>query len=365
MREPARGMSDKGFSHVFCFHSFIHIYRQSRESGRHGKKEMKKINLDHPLCRIDIVDFCTKFKSLSNDYGFTETMTPFINQILDNLKENLFQEYIPDTFSFTEDYENKFFQSLLGTIESNVTLYKYASAKFIDYIKEDNISMMSIVCMNDTTECDYADDYLRGKGLDPIFQKSEVYTLSSHTFITSFTKKPDDLTMWRLYGDNCKGVSVGFKTDIISNGFNLAKVSYAERDKSHKELDFIKELSNIVVNNRTFYLRTFIIWKHFFKPYDYKDEEEYRLLYFPGYHINNRTWIYTNNGIFTPLASFSSGKLDTVKPQYPLYISEIWLGPKMPQKEVNQYMIELMLNDKNGWTSKDVQVVISNINNYR
>ncbi|MBQ9222485.1 MAG: DUF2971 domain-containing protein [Prevotella sp.] len=324
---------------------------------------MEKINLDHLACNIDVESFWTKFDTICKDHGLAETMRPFICKCQDT---NIFFEYVPGSFSFTEEYENQLFETLLGTLKKDEILYKYTSANFINYIMGDDISMLSIVCMNDTTECDYADEYFKRKGLEYVFQKPEVYNIGSNIFITSFTKKCDNLTMWRLYGDECKGVSVGFEVKDLPNGFYLAKVSYAEKDNTHKELDFIKDIRNIVENNNTFYLRNFLVWKHFFKPYDYSDEDEYRLLYFLGSPVANRKWIRTNNGIITPLVSFSACYLNTEKQTYPLQIKELYLGPKMPEKEVNKHMIELMLNNKFGWSNKkDITISISKKNNYR
>ncbi len=88
--------------------------------------------------------------------------------------------------------------------------------------------------------------------------------------------------MWRLYGDNTNGVNVLYDVDKNGlTGFKLYNIDYAEQPgmQGHYALNIIGALMGLKVDGRTFKLRRWNEWKHFFKPYEYKDEMEIRLLY--------------------------------------------------------------------------------------
>jgi hypothetical protein len=82
------------------------------------------------------------------------------------------------------------------------------------------------------------------------------------------------------------------------------------------------------------------VWRHFFKPKEYEHEKEVRLLYLPKQGTVARNWIlaepYT---IVNPLALFN---LD----EFPLEITEIILGHKSAERELNKVQLKQMLNDK-------------------
>lgn len=115
------------------------------------------------------------------------------------------------------------------------------------------------------------------------------------------------------------------------------------------------------VDGRTFKLRRWNEWKHFFKPYEYKDEMEIRLLYNKMNKPASK-WILTSDyQIVCPLMIFGVKK-------FPLLIDKIMLGPNCPDIKVNQLQLELMIKEHIGLlrlSRKYDVVTTSGIGTYR
>ena len=102
----------------------------------------------------------------------------------------------------------------------------------------------------------------------------------------------DDLTMWRLYGNDANGVCLCYQVDKDKmDGFILAPICYANSNGNHPELDVIQKIMNTFVSNRRIILKRFSVWQHFFKPYEYSVEHEVRLLF------QNECQNQENNGV--------------------------------------------------------------------
>ncbi len=165
-----------------------------------------------------------------------------------------------EKFVFKDDSENDFFNKLLGC-NSFTEIYRYASFDwFFSMIQNGKYRMCGIAGMNDPTEVDYFDKYVNN-GVD----KEKV---DNNIFISSCCLLEDDLTMWRLYGDDAKGVCLTFKINCENENFVMSKVDYANKD-THRCLDIIKELINEGV-----FFKHLDRYKHFFKPYEYRIEKE-------------------------------------------------------------------------------------------
>jgi len=239
--------------------------------------------------------------------------------------------------------------------------------------------MNGLVGMNDTTEVNYADNYVFGTNRD--FAVAPWQTIDSYNrrFISSCSLKNDDLTQWRLYADDCKGVSLVFnvKNTNYQGHFEVKKINYGEVDKSHKALDLIKNFIDMLKTDYQieFRLKTFNTWKHFFKPFDYKVEEEIRILFIQ--QSNNidvkNGWMLTNShNILNPFVEFKLNDLEL-----PVYLNEIILGPKCPEKEINKRQFEQLIRDLkkrkivigdaliDEFNIGNLTVSLSKINNYR
>ena len=190
---------------------------------------------------------------------------------------------------------------------------------------------------------------------EPIEEEGDDYLLANRKFITSFSGKKDDLNMWRLYGDNARGICMVFSFKSQQNSV-LKKIQYvAEED------DIIKRLNQLMLSlkdlNINFYFYLLLNNQHFIKQKDYKEEDEYRFLLKNeqpvGWYINN------DNNVLTPYTErelFRNGGN-----AFPFELKSIILGPAMVAKDVNLYQIKTLLRTK----YKEINIKLSKIKSYR
>lgn len=250
-----------------------------------------------------------------------------------------------------KNFEDKFWETILEENGNKVSkLCKYTTLDTLyALLTRGTYRVSGLVGMNDKSELDFFDDYC-GTTDD---------TNVNDVFISCGVEDCDDLTMWRLYGDNAKGVCLVFEVkDIAKDTFMLHKVSYAIKTKdggyNNQKLDIIKSLMTLGLHfgekNK---------WKHFFKASEYSIEKEIRLLY-----INNElcqrdvSWVRTiDHSILNPTIDFNLRK-----EAFPLKLVKIVLGNNCPEIEINRKQIKDMLKII-GFS--DVEIVSSNIKNYR
>lgn len=280
-----------------------------------------------------------------------------------------------DSFYFTDKkVEDKLFECFLEKFVGDRVCRYTSLPSVFRTLDEEKQSMCCIVGMNDRSECTYADSYLQRLGAPTMLSSKTPYEarIENSFYILSCMdeEKYDDLTMWRLYGDNTRGVNILYNVGkVMPGGFKMYCINYAEQqgERGHNALNIISELMCLTVANRKFRLKKWNEWKHFFKPYEYRDEKEIKLLYTKDKPINNKKgkpvnkWILTGDyQIVCPLVLFDL-------PKFPLKIEEIKLGPNCPDVDVNQLQIELMIKGKGtlGITRKQDVVNTSRIETYR
>ncbi len=345
--------------------------------------EIKNVTFDN-VVRI-IKEFDHKNYSISkemickvfNDCAVSQGID--ISSYLESIDENNI-EYNNKEYWLDRNSEIKLITYILNDGKSiPSTLYRYTSVRSLERIfcekeRPSVHGMSSLVAMNDTTEVDYANNYLCKKYVEINKKELEKERNSSmHVYITSFSDKEDDLTMWRLYGDNAKGVCIVYdkSEELSSPYYMLARVSYANKDKYDEKLDFIADLMMKRIGNREFKLRQWYIWQHFFKPYEYNVESEVRLLAFVDeitHYLCNyeRKWFTTSNGIYMPVLQIPLKTNSEELLEYPLTIKGIILGCKFIEKETNKISWEYKIKDENGDSvHRDFNVCISQIDNYR
>ena len=340
-----------------------------------------KSTIDDINTNIDVLIRLLKegFKKI----GISEKLLDF------NLENAFFYDMDNSRYYFRGDpndlngIENQFFRKLLPDFNDNI-VFRYTTLSTLEgSLKNNTFRMNGIVGMNDPTEVDYVDARVFGhrKPIDE-WNPDEIKTINN-VFITSCTTREneDNLTMWRLYGDDSKGVSfkIEVKDDCFNNNMILARVSYGEKGV-HKQLDLIKSLIYEFYDETSakFEYKTYETWKHFFKPFEYEIEKEVRLLYIKNDTIKplKNDWIVTNNDkIFNPVVDFKLNAED-----FPLTITEIILGPNTPEKNVNvaqlkeyiRHLSDRKKKDKKGNDTKvyeylisRLDVKLSEINNYR
>lgn len=246
----------------------------------------------------------------------------------------------PSTWCFDTEKEREFFQILLGEYKGDYILKFSSLRSLLTLIDKESLGMCSLVCMNDPGEKDYADNKVN---------KRDNEDNSTDTFIISGCKDEAEknLTMWRLYGGDAKGVCLKFridKTKLNKNGFYLAPVSYADSNKKHYELEIVK---NICVQPKggkwNFDFAEWNIWKHFFKDNAYAVEEEIRLLFMPPQYIpiaKSIWFIDDRTNIYSEMQVFDLSK-ETV---FPLILNRIILGANFPAYEENTNQLNRRLN---------------------
>jgi hypothetical protein len=265
-----------------------------------------------------------------------------------------------------EDIEHKFFQSLLRPVtEKAVCRYTTFDNIFLT-LNHQTYRMASHIPMNDRGEVDYVDKYI-GDYYKPLNSLSMVELKQmNNSFISSCTTidKKDDLTMYRLYGDDSKGVCLCFTVidNSLKDNIIIRKISYGVSPGNHPELDLINHIVNmlITVHGIRFRFQFLDIWKHFFKSSDYKMEEEVRLLFIedPANPLKDSGWVISSPDRI--LSRYIMFELNN--PDFPLRLEKIILGPNCPEGHLNRRQFEVLLNSKG---MSGVSVELSRIDSYR
>lgn len=273
-------------------------------------------------------------------------------------KQKLMEVFSMDSLDFSEEsdivslkpaFERELYKSLLPQQgEQNFSsLCRYTSVNSLFRIlSERKISMLSIVCMNDTSECSYVKDYLSRRGcnvLENTWKENNRYYIISCTDIN----EADDLMMWNMYGGKAEGVCITYSFDpntiSVETGFSLARISYGEDKDKHAALDFIVEILLSSVSGKKLSLQLLDTWQHFFKSHEYHKENEIRLL-FESDADHGTKWLMTNDNLLTPMQEFSiSAKRNVGLPSFPLQMRSIIIGPKCKNAETLLSQLQAML----------------------
>lgn len=292
-----------------------------------------------------------------------------------DLHNNLDKLFVEENFifnnstgdvEFKKNIEDSFFKALLPQMNvSKVCRYTSLNNLFL-LLEGRHHCLCSLTCMNDIGETSYADNWI-GYGA-----YAETYTTikeNNNSYILSCcaSNKIDDLTMWRLYGQNAMGTCLVYdvKEKFIDNdSFFFAPVSYGQSEKKHEELDFIWKILRWKKNGWKFKFNRWHIWKHFFKSYLFKDEQEIRLLYIRSEKSDiERKWIMdSSNSIASSLCLFEIGNSN-----FPLSLSSAIIGPKCPQQASNIAQFNYMNVQQEVFPFKrwNKAITASKINDYR
>lgn len=190
--------------------------------------------------------------------------------------------------------------------------YHYCSVDtFVKILQNKSLWLSHSRTMNDKLECIYILDILKKviedvnvttKTTDSILEEINKSCKSNvdYPYIISLSKNKDLLSQWRAYGDNGKGVAIGFDLtkiphkDLIGNGDNdsnliIDEVCYNEKTIYKilkKMIDTIPYLSSNDIDKKPLieYICQFIkILSAFTKNSKFSEEKEYRICYFPCY----------------------------------------------------------------------------------
>lgn len=330
-----------------------------------NKSESIIVEPDKNKVRQIIFDVCEKSPCFATKDECTALLKSFCNDF----------EYSFGSISLPEKLENEFMLSLLGTIDC-AHLWRYTSLRsFFESLKDECHIMCCPISMNDAREGTYADSKM------PWFRNyvkdEDYYNRKNNIFMLSCCdcqgKVEENLSMWRLYGDDSKGVCVKYAVDyekIDNYQMYLAHVNYAHAIDAHPELEFLACLQNTAIeNNWYFTLNKWHLWKYFFKPNEYAIENEVRLV-FDHNHLDEdvfnpeiKWYMDKDNCIISRLAKFPTDQYPQCN--FPLKISEIILGPNMPNADTNLEQIDYMVYNTISGANIDFVVRKSQIDNYR
>ncbi len=274
-------------------------------------------------------------------------------------------------------FENQFFMRMFGQFNEK-TICRYTTMNTIfSMLNYLSFRMNGLVGMNDKSEVNYVESYLAGNEKPLSKQHHGSITAINNRYITSCTTiaNKDNLTLWRLYADDSRGVCLVFNTvdTNLNSHVLLQKVKYADKDGKHTELELLKEIRRQVVEltGFPFEFRNLGYWKHFFKPYEYSIEDEVRLLIIddPSIPSIKKDWVLTyTHSIVNPIIDFQLNGS-----RFPLHLKEVLLGPKCPEQETNKVQLEELVRRKRSEITsksidadlKDLKVEMSAIKHYR
>ncbi len=258
-----------------------------------------------------------------------------------------------------KNFENTFFKLLTEVMNPNEFIYRYTSLDTVfSTINNKSVRLNGIVGMNDISEVGYVESYIDDAFI-PMETDENVNEINNR-FILCSSSLNDDLMQWRLYGEDCKGACLKFMVKEISplSGLQLRKICYGievEGRNYHPELELISKIIKAVkeFNKQSMQFRALGIWKHFFKSFEYKPEQEIRLLIIlsrnksiKGEKLDNqqphsfeKKWcLTTSHQIANPFVI-----IELKDKLLPIELTEIVLGPKCPELVTNKKQLEQLL----------------------
>lgn len=284
-------------------------------------------------------ELCGKFSSFMSEDLTEELDCKQIQEIQSLFSgSNLLYDEKSASMWLKSEAEDDFFKILLNQKKregelKNICRYTSLNSLFLT-MRDGNQVMCSITCMNDKGETSYADKYI---GYGAFANSASTIKENNDCFILSCCNQEmeDNLTMWRLYGNDGKGVCLEYDVDftkIDEKEFFIAPVSYGKGIDDHPSLDFIRGIHHWRQNGWNFEFKRWYIWKHFFKSHLFKEEKEVRLLYVWTEKSKDKVeWIMdSTNSIVSRICKFpiKEGKL-------PLSLKKAIIGPKCPEQGSN------------------------------
>lgn len=243
---------------------------------------------------------------------------------------------------------SNYFRSLRKRKIHSLTHYDHYIAKYTSLetalmmLNSKKMRMMSVTAMNDRMEI----GHLYGKisnDKSAYLDNKTIINFARKRYITSFTSKIDDLTMWRLYGDNGKGVCLLFHEPFESGYFY--PVDYLG-DKSAILKESNKICEELKKHGFCFTFKSLqTIWQYFLKPSGFSDENELRYLRIDnnkpdGYSLASNDIISTYRDLLLIEEEGQEGNT------FPAHLVGIILGPNVKNVEINKLQLEALAFEK-------------------
>ena len=233
--------------------------------------------------------------------------------------------------------------------EKKICRYSSLNSLFISLIKG-TFRMNGLPGMNDRDEGLFAWNLINNTQKLSTETGKERQKLNNNAFIISYSddSKIDDLSMWRLYGDDSRGVCCVFsvKKEKLKDRFFLHRVKYIKPPLEGQVLSdpLLAQLARYVdqqSDKKNLDLSPII---YFYKHIDYQLEAEVRLLV-----DNKKTSAYSEpefkrDWLLTSSNSIPNPYVDIKKKDFPLELERIILGPNMNDIDTIQVQLETLLN---------------------
>lgn len=202
--------------------------------------------------------------------------------------------------------------------------------------------MMSVTAMNDKMEIGHLYGNLCNGDSAYLENKTKI-DFARKRYITSFTDKIDDLTMWRLYGDNGKGVCLLFSEPYECDYYFPVDYSGKNSTIYIKTEEICKKMEKQGFKFSFKSLES--IWQYFLKPKGFNEEKELRYLRIDNDEPDGYT--LASNGVVSGYKDLLlTGKDNQTEKQFPLSLQGIILGPNMKNTEINKYQLEALAFEK-------------------
>lgn len=202
--------------------------------------------------------------------------------------------------------------------------------------------MMSVTAMNDKLEIGHLYGKLRNEDSTYLEDKTKIY-YARQRYITSFTNKIDDLTMWRLYGDDGKGVCLVFLEPYDCHYY--FPIDYSGKN-SKIYLEAKKICEELYKNGIKFAFKSLeSTWQYFLKPKGFSDEQELRYLKMDGSKPDG--YLLSANGVISSYKDyFLVPDEDNPEKAFPAHLQGVILGPNMKNVEINKFQLEALAAEK-------------------
>lgn len=295
-----------------------------------------------------------------------DSLAKSLNELF-SIKETDFNKYINRNgrcYELTSD----FYDVVFGKTDDVKTICRYSSLhSFFDILNNQSVRMCALPGMNDPSEGVLAYNYIHSDSSQENNKAEEKKNrFLNDTLILSFCEgkeKFDELTQWRLYGDNAKGVCCEYELDgVLPDDYFFRRTIY-ESDNSNGTLEKLKKICDSVKQSEIDFFVDAKLLYPFFKSEAYSIENEIRLLYKVNTDAELK-WMLTQDH------SIINAYKDIPLKDFPLKLKRVVLGPLMPNKETNKYQIKRMLECVASQVKelkylRSVQVEISTIDCYR
>jgi hypothetical protein len=236
-------------------------------------------------------------------------------------------------------------------------IWHYTSMEaMLQIVRNRSLFFSSAAYLNDSREIAWVEHILKNRlsvddGLDTNKMKhlsgcalSTEVAIRASPFIASFSMQPDQLSQWRAYADDGKGIAIGFRKDWLlenldelytNKGLTILRqrVEYLAVDALPTVI--YEAFQRICAENREYYRYECDDWpinmdaNYFLKNAAFQEEEEYRICYLSGVCAMNASNIppeqfrTSHDGRIVPYVELSLAKQTSKLP-----IVGLVLGPR-------------------------------------